>query len=165
MTLSGRGWWNHRHFLIVGEGCNFLCNLWCLARSLVCPLRSCWFYTPSTESEWNPFLLALRDFRTLPVHLHKSQFLKNLKAHSFLIVQFTSLPFWLILNSLNCLCKDERLGFFFSPKGSDTVTVIIVNMITCHLVSLGHSLLICKMKKCYTMSLHNSGILCFPPTS
>lgn len=125
-------------------------ELWCVARLLVCPLRPRCFDTSLTE--WNPFLLALTGFKTLPVHLHKSQFLKNLKAHSFLIVQLISLTFWLILNSLNCLCKDERLGFFFSPKASDTVA-IIVNMITCHLVPWGLSLLICKMKECYPMSL------------
>lgn len=90
-------------------------ELWCVARLLVCPLRPRCFDTSLTE--WNPFLLALTGFKTLPVHLHKSQFLKNLKAHSFLIVQLISLPFWLILNSLNCLCKDERLGFFFFTQG------------------------------------------------
>ena len=120
---------------------------------LFCPLRPSFFDTPATESERNQFLFALIDIRTLPGGPQKkSHILTNLEAHGFLIVQFTSLPFWMILNSLHCLCKDKRPDIF-SSKAFDITTTIILNAITCHLIPLSLSVLVCKMKEYYLMSL------------
>lgn len=82
-----------------------------------CPLRPSCSDTPPAGSEWSQLLFALVDFRTCPGHLQKqSHSFTNLEAHGFLIVQLTSLPFWMTLNSLRCLCKDEKLDIFFHPK-------------------------------------------------